>query len=164
MIILFYSEKCNFCKKVIEYINKNNLNSYFKFINVDKLKTIPENITVVPTIIDTTIEAPLEGKKAFEYIVNQKYFYYPTNNVDIWKNSQIPKPNIQEDKRAIERHNFKFAPIDDKVEKNISTLNDDSNNSKTINLEKKPIINTNDAKLRALMKLRDNEINNYSRR
>ena len=73
MIILFYQEKCNFCKKVIEYINKNNLNSYFKFINVDTLNTIPDNINVFPTIIDTTIEAPLEGNKAFEFIVNQKY-------------------------------------------------------------------------------------------
>ena len=74
MIILFYSETCEFCKKMMEYIQKNNITKNFNMINIDKLNEIPKNITIVPTIIDPKIEAPLEGRKAFEFIINQKYF------------------------------------------------------------------------------------------
>jgi glutaredoxin len=112
MIILFYSNECNFCSKLLEYLKKNDLEKYFKMMNIDAMRSIPTNITIVPTIIDDTIEAPLEGKKAFEYIINQKYFNHPTNNIDFWINSGVPKPEIQEDKKAIDRHNFSFASID----------------------------------------------------
>jgi len=87
--------------KLIEYINKNTLNEYFNMICIDDDTTkIPKNITVVPTIIDEEIEAPLEGKKAFEYVINQKYFNHPTNNTEFTKNG-VPKPTIEEDKKAI---------------------------------------------------------------
>ena len=116
MILLFYSEKCMLSKKLLEYINKNNLNEYFNLINIDKISNIPSNITVVPTIIDMIIEAPLEGQKAFEYVINKKYFNRPTNNIDYWINNNIPKPNIDEDTKAINRHNFNFASIDNQIE------------------------------------------------
>ena len=64
MIILFYSENCNFCLKLLEYINKNNLGQYFKMICIDeKTSKIPKHITIVPTVIDTTIEVPMKEKK-----------------------------------------------------------------------------------------------------
>jgi glutaredoxin-related protein len=103
MIILFHSEECKFCVKLLEYINTNNLKDFFKFIDIDNLNTIPENIKLVPTIIDSNIEAPLEGKKAFEYVVNHKYFNHPTNNVDFWVNSPLPKPQIDEDTKALDK-------------------------------------------------------------
>jgi len=100
MRVLFYSKTCDFCMKLIEYINKNTLNEYFNMICIDDDTTkIPKNITVVPTIIDEEIEAPLEGKKAFEYVINQKYFNHPTNNTEFTKNG-VPKPTIEEDKKA----------------------------------------------------------------
>ncbi len=86
--------------KLIEYIVKNNLNDFFKQICIDNTNNIPKNITVVPTIIDEDIEAPLEGKQAWEYIKNQKFFNHPTNNIELVKNG-VPKPDIEEDKRAI---------------------------------------------------------------
>ena len=66
----------------------------------------------MPTIIDTEIEAPFEGKNAFEYIINQKYFNYPTNNIEYWINNNIPKPLIEEDKKAIDKHYFNFSAFD----------------------------------------------------
>ena len=97
MRILFYSESCNFCLKLLEYINKNNLEQYFKMICIDeKTAKIPKHITIVPTVIDTTIESPMEGKRAFEYVINQKYFNHPTNNIEYTKNG-IPIPTIEED-------------------------------------------------------------------
>ena len=111
MRILFYSEKCNFCLKLLEYIDTNNLIEYFKMICIDKTNNIPKNIKLVPTIIDTTIEAPLEGKKAFEYVINQKYFNHPTNNVEYTKNG-VPKPTVEEDSKAISAKTNGYIYID----------------------------------------------------
>jgi hypothetical protein len=136
MIILFYSDQCEFSKKIIEYIEKNNLKKNFNMININKLKEIPSNITVVPTIITDNIEAPLEGKKAFEYIINQKYFFHPTNNIDYWLNTGIPKPIIDEDKKAIERHNFGFANFNDETIKEPENKGNVVINKKTLALLK----------------------------
>jgi len=117
MRILFYSETCNFCLKLLEYIDKNNLGEFFKMICIDKTNNIPKNITVVPTVIDTTIQAPLEGKKAFEYVINQKYFNHPTNNIDYIKNG-VPKPTIEEDQKAISaKSSSGFIYVDKDTEK-----------------------------------------------
>ncbi len=118
MIILFHSEECKFCVKLLEYINNNNLNDFFKFINIDTLEVIPEHITIVPTVIDSSIEAPLEGKKAFEYVVNHKYFNHPTNNVDFWIKTPLPKPTIEEDKRALDKTVITFYTNLDDANKN----------------------------------------------
>jgi hypothetical protein len=65
----------------------------------EKTAKVPKHITIVPTVIDTTIESPMEGKKAFEYVINQKYFNHPTNNIEYTKNG-IPIPTIEEDIKA----------------------------------------------------------------
>ena len=148
MIILFYSNQCKFSEKLLEYIKKNNLEKYFKMINIDDDIKIPENITIVPTIIDETIEAPLEGKDAFIYVVNQKFFNHPTNNIDFWVNKTIPKPVIDEDKKAIEKHNFGFASIE-----NTNNTNNGNNLIDTVeSIENKKIIT--DKKILALLKLK----------
>lgn len=113
MIILFYSDKCQFCTKMMEYLGKNNLTSHFKLLNIDTVKNIPSNITMVPTIVDPSVEAPFEGNKAFEYIVNQKYFDHPTNNLDFWQSTGVPKPAIKEDDKALSKFNFNFASVDE---------------------------------------------------
>ncbi len=124
MIILFHSNECSFCIKLLEYINNNNLNDFFKFINIDTITVIPENITIVPTIIDPSIEAPLEGKKAFEYVVNHKYFNHPTNNINFWVKTPPPKPTIEEDKKALDKSALTiYTNLDD----NISTKYDNTN-------------------------------------
>ena len=127
MRILFYSNSCNFCLKLVEYIEKNNLKDFFKMINIDTTNNIPKNITIVPTIIDTTIEAPLEGKKAFEYVINQKYFNHPTNNVDFIKNG-VPKPTIEEDSKAnVSKNGAGFIYVDNELEKKFVDKDDKNN-------------------------------------
>jgi hypothetical protein len=123
MIILFYSDECKFSSRLLEYIKNNNLTDFFKLVNIDLLDTIPENINVVPTIIDSHIEAPLDGKKAFEYVINHKFFNYPTNNVDFWVNSPIPKPTIEEDNKALDKSKLTFfASLDDDKVTNTNNL------------------------------------------
>ena len=151
MIILFYSEQCQFCNKLLEYISKNNLKKIFKLINIDTTNKIPANITVVPTIIDTTIESPLEGKEALEYLFNQKYFNHPTNNIEFWVNSAIPKPLIEEDQKAIDRYKLlNYATIEENCNiSNVEIIKNKVINEQTI---KQPIIPDN--KKLALLKLK----------
>ncbi len=146
MRILFYSNECNFCLKLLDYINKNNIKKYFKFFNIDLNTNIPDNITVVPTIIDSEIETLFEGNLAFEYIINQKYFNNPTNNIDYWLKTNIPKPLIEEDKKAIDKHYFNFSVFD-------TENNDTQNNDTQITQQNTPII-IKDKKTLALLKLR----------
>lgn len=162
MRILFYSTSCNFCIKLLEYIDKNNLGEYFKIICIDNTPNIPKNITLVPTIIDTTIESPLEGKKAFEYVINQKYFNHPTNNIEYLKNG-VPKPTVEEDALAnTSRSGSGFIYINKDAEKRyhgenqlFETLDKKSNQVATDSVNM--LINQRnieDKKLQMLMKLR----------
>ena len=153
MIILFYSNQCEFCNKLLEYININNLKNIFKMMNVDDTTNIPSNITIVPTIIDTTIESPLEGKHALEYLFNQKYFNHPTNNIELWVNNGIPKPSIEEDKKAIDK--FKLSNYSNFTDNNIKSDVVIVKNTVVLdNIEDKPKQIINDKKTIALLKLR----------
>lgn len=96
---LYYSENCNVCLKLIEYLEKNNIINQFKLIDINK-NGKPKEIDVVPTIIDSDLNQPQKGKQAFEYLLNIKYFNNPTNNIEYIKN--IPSnPKIEHDKLAL---------------------------------------------------------------
>jgi hypothetical protein len=97
MKIIFYSDKCEYCKKMFLYLDKNNITSLFKLINIDN-NNYP-NIDIVPTIVDSYLLEPMKGKKAFEYLLSIKYFNNPTNNIDYIK--ELPaNPEIYEDEKA----------------------------------------------------------------
>jgi hypothetical protein len=135
MKVVFYSEQCDYCKKLLDYMDKYNITSLFKLINIDK-STPPKDIDIVPTIIDTELNQPLKGKKAFEYLFNIKYFNNPTNNVEIVKEIP-PNPHIPEDDKA--------------------------NKSKLLNLELNQTSQTNDSLNDVLVvdKLESNESSNF---
>ena len=157
MIVLFYSEQCQYCVKLLDYITKNNLKKFFKMINVDTSTKIPSNVTIVPTIIDTTIEAPLEGKYALEYLFNQKYFNHPTNNIEFWINMGVPIPSIEEDKKANDRFKYSnYACIgdDNTAQNNVVVI---KNKIKSIDdniKQEQPASVITDKKTLALLKLR----------
>lgn len=153
MRLLFYSNSCNFCLKLLEYIQTNKLEEYFKLICIDKTNNIPKNITHVPTIIDTEIEAPLEGKKAFEYVINQKYFNHPTNNVEYIKNG-VPVPKIEEDSKAISSGFINNLYKDMNI--TTETIQNTPQPPQQQTVQEKPVINKQspDPRLAALMRLR----------
>ena len=95
---LYYSENCNVCLKLIEYLEKNNIINQFRLIDISK-NVKPKEIDVVPTIIDSDLNQPQKGKQAFEYLLNIKYFNNPTNNIEYVKNIP-PNPKIENDKLA----------------------------------------------------------------
>lgn len=97
MKVIFYSTKCEYSSKLLQYLEKNNINHLFKLVNID-ITEIPKEIDIVPTIIDTELNQPMKGKKAFEYILNLKYFNNPTNNMEYIRelppNPEIPIDNM----------------------------------------------------------------------
>jgi hypothetical protein len=117
MKVLFYSEKCNFSKEIIIQLKETEAYKEFTLINIDENK-VPNKIKVVPTIVDSEIKNLLEGKKAFEYLYNKKYFNIPTNNIHLWKDKILPIPDIIEDNLAKNDHDniFESQKISDNNE------------------------------------------------
>ena len=134
MKVLFYSKNCKFSKEIIEKLNESEYSKEFRFINVDTNK-VPDKIKVVPTIIDSEYKNLLEGKKAFEYLFNKKYFNISTNNLLMWKDKVIPKPDIVEDKLAKKEEDIlESQKILEKQE------NDEDNPKKQIKLKKNSLL------------------------
>jgi|UniRef100_A0A6C0IVB7 hypothetical protein len=121
MKVLFYSEKCNFSKEIIIQLKETDAYTEFTLVNIDENK-VPSKIKVVPTIVDSEIKNLLEGKKAFEYLYNKKYFNIPTNNFYLWKDKVLPTPDIKEDNLAKNDHDdiLNSQKIDESKEENTS--------------------------------------------
>jgi hypothetical protein len=115
MRIVFYSNECVYCKKLLSYLEKNNIKSLFKLINIDETPP-PPGIDCVPSIIDTELIQPLKGKAVFEYLLNLKYFNNPTNNIEYIKNIPI-NPPIKEDDKALLKNSNNFI-IDTNIQTN----------------------------------------------
>ena len=88
--VLFYSEKCQYCYKLLQEIKNRNLEGVFKFVCVDTVR-VPPVITSVPTIIIRQCTKPLVGKDAFHWIANHTFFNIPTNNINAKINTDLPK-------------------------------------------------------------------------
>ena len=116
MKVLFYSEKCKFSKEIIKQIEESKFSMEFKFVNIDSNEA-PEMIKVVPTIIDTNYKDLLEGKRAFEYLFNKKYFNISTNNIHLWKDKVLPKPEIKENMLAKNNDDILNETIENNEEK-----------------------------------------------
>ena len=100
MKIFFYSNDCIKCKKLWKIMKAKNMANKYKTVCVDNNNNIPENITEVPTIIDSSLSNILVGDKAFDYISSLQYFNFPSNNFNNWNNRNVPKPTIVPDKKA----------------------------------------------------------------
>jgi hypothetical protein len=169
MKILFYSEKCEYSRKILSYMDKNNIISMFKLIDVDKINNIPKEIDIVPTIIDEQLREPLKGKNAFEYLLNSKYFNNPTNNIEYLK--ELPaNPEIPEDEKAVKSdtinlnltggNNFVVktdSQINDLFKENESTIFYEASKQMDISKssqEMAQLRQIQDKKLQALLKMR----------
>ena len=102
MKVLFYSQQCKFCNDIIKQLKESNFYKEFNLISVDN-NTVPDKIKIVPTIIDSDYKDLLEGKKAFEYLYNNKYFNISTNNFLLWKDKEMAKPEIEENAMAFKQ-------------------------------------------------------------
>jgi hypothetical protein len=132
------------------YLNKYNIVSLFKLINIDT-NEVPKDIDIVPTIIDSELNQPLKGKQAFEYLVNIKYFNNPTNNIEYIK--EIPtNPQIPVDKLANKLNiiNLEINPdinseINPDIKSEIKSEINSTNNKVNISSDLNELFNTNDS-------------------
>jgi len=101
---------------MLAYLEKHNIKNLFKIICIDNIDP-PKEIDIVPTIIDSELNQPLKGKKAFDYLFNLKYFNNPTNNIELVK--KLPSnPEIPEDDKAKNETNNNILELDTNPETN----------------------------------------------
>jgi hypothetical protein len=169
MKVIFYSEECDYCKKLLVYLEKYNIKSLFKLINIDKTQA-PKEIDIVPTIIDTELNQPLKGKKAFEYLLHVKYFNNPTNNIEYVKELPI-NPEIPEDEKAVKSEIINLnldssnpfivktdSQINDLFKENESTVFYEASKQMDISKSSQEMVQLRqiqDKKLQTLLKLRE---------
>ena len=159
MKVIFYSDHCEYSKKLLAYLDKNNMRSFFKLINID-IVAPPTEIDIVPTIIDEELNQPLKGKKAFEYILNIKYFNNSTNNIELVKYLP-PNPDVKEDSKAISLNNNQLE-FNNKISDNIDSAFKSSDNISLESIATRPIVSTPNVpkpnipadKLHTLMKMK----------
>ena len=73
MNILFYSQKCEYCRNLLLLLKNENFIRYFKLICVDdKLDKLPPDMKV-PTMIVVNINKPLVAQEAFEWVQQMKF-------------------------------------------------------------------------------------------
>ena len=90
MNILFYSNKCVFCKKIVNLINDvDDINSY-KLICIDNNINNFKFIQRVPTLL-VNEKKPLVGVNAFKWIQAKNQFNNNTNNINLNPNKNLGK-------------------------------------------------------------------------
>lgn len=73
MNILFYSQKCEYCRNLLMLLKNENLLCYFKLVCVDdKLDKLPPDMKV-PTLIVNNVSKPLVAQEAFEWVQQIKF-------------------------------------------------------------------------------------------
>ena len=66
--VLFLSEKCQYCRKLIDTLKQNEaVISEFQIVNIHQIPKIPEYVKDVPSILVNRNDI-IAGKKAFEFI------------------------------------------------------------------------------------------------
>ena len=153
MRVVFYSERCEHSKKLLVYMEKNNITNLFKLFNIDT-NVAPKEIDIVPTIVDSEINIPLKGKKAFEYLINLKYFNNPTNNIELVKEIP-PNPDIKEDDMANENENNISSQLNNKLDKEINM--NIINNPKPVELHKEQSVANVNTSTQKMVNLRQGQ-------
>ena len=119
--ILFYSDKCIHCIKLLKIIENNKDN--FKFIDVDNKNTkIPAIIEKVPTLIVKGMNKPLIGKEVFSWINAQQFLNLETNNINNVKNP-IFSVDINQNPNTKDINYISINDNDDDLNKTIVNFN-----------------------------------------
>lgn len=87
--IIFYSNKCLHCKKIIDLITNENIIDNFKLVCIDNNSSKYPYIQRVPTLIISKDRVPLVGVNAFNFIKANTQFNKKTNNINLNPNSNI---------------------------------------------------------------------------
>ena len=120
--ILFYSNKCEHCLKLVSLIQLNGLNDNFKYILVDDSQVkLPDIIEKVPTLIIKGMNKPLVGKEVFTWINSQEFINLKTNNISVVKNPKFTPDKILSN--TIDINYISLTDNDDELNKKIVQFN-----------------------------------------
>jgi hypothetical protein len=109
--IVFYSNKCKYCERLLEAIQHEQLGDFCQLICFDTSpEKIPDFINNVPTIVAEHLLKPLIGKSAEEWIRNKKHFNQITNNINT---SNVTDPKIESALKEFEFNKFESSSISD---------------------------------------------------
>jgi len=111
--LLYYSDRCLHCDKLIKTIQNENLIKQCKLIcfetHPEKFPD-PKIVCNVPTIIAKNVSKPLIGEEAQSWIENKKYFDQITNNLN--KNNVLD-PKIKSALEDLEYNKSEVVNISD---------------------------------------------------
>lgn len=117
--ILFYSTRCDACRRLIIIMKNENLIPYFKLICVDdKLNRLPPQIQAVPTMLIKGVKKPLVCEETFKWIEQVKFLRKQNIQTDIKNINQSYKKNsdiIGFDEDTMNGISDKFAFTEDDV-------------------------------------------------
>ena len=97
--ILFYSRNCKTCITLFNVLNMEQLLGFFQLFCIDDFKE-PDGITVVPTMIVSTSNAPFVGPDTFKWVQQMKFM----------KQKQIQNTNLQSIKQNMINQSQKKLP------------------------------------------------------
>lgn len=108
---VFYSNKCQYCEKLLQTIQKEKLVEQCQLICFEtNPEKIPSIITNVPTIIAKNLMKPLVGIETIKWIENIKYFNQTTNNIN---SNNVINPNIVSALKDLEYNKSELTTISD---------------------------------------------------
>lgn len=161
---LFYNgSEC--CTRLLNLINKENLNDEFKFYDTDDpaiSSKLPETFTRVPILIVKGMNIQLIGKEVFNWIMSRKYLNL--SSIDINKSTN---PEFHETPHIGKAYNTNAAAMNDKDDKKMNSAlaytEDWEKLGITNNLKKRYIDNklsqeTQQRKLQKLVDSRNDEL------
>ncbi len=97
---LFYSNRCKYCRMVLEYIEKSKLSNNFKLVNIDtKGAQIPPTIEKVPTMLMKKGYRIIVGKDNIIDNLEEEYNYSYANKMNRMNN---PNVNKNDNKKKVE--------------------------------------------------------------
>tara|TARA_B110000971_G_C19926218_1_gene461668 strand:- start:233 stop:964 length:732 start_codon:yes stop_codon:yes gene_type:complete len=163
--VLFYSNQCTFCVKILNLIEDVDSVENYKLISIDNNRSNFPYIQRVPTLIVKDLQKPLVGKNAFNWIKTKSQFNRLSNNINHTPNKYLnssDNPLLYNKKLGPAGFNHNITKIDNKYayignrndNKNISYLKNREDKLYTLP-EGKKINNTKQKKkLNALMNIR----------
>jgi hypothetical protein len=91
--VFFYSNKCKYCKQLIEILSDNDIIENYNLICIDNNTEKYPYIQRVPTLLVDDVKKPLVGVNAFNWINAKTQFNKNTNNINLNPNKNLDKKN-----------------------------------------------------------------------
>jgi hypothetical protein len=126
--ILFYSDRCPHCVKLLHTIKYLGTQDNYKYISVDNFAgpKLPDIITDVPTLIVKGMNKPLVGREVFTWIESLQYMHLNTNNITTVKNPNFTSKidlSLNSHGSSVDINFISLTDNDDELNKKLVSFN-----------------------------------------